>query len=70
MVMGDDVTLSGEHTMQHTDHVSQNCTFEAYVTLLTNITSINLIKLKKRKEKQASTMLTLMRFGGDKSRKK
>ena len=39
----DDLTWGGGHTTQYTDHVSQNCTLETYMILLTNITSINLI---------------------------
>ena len=44
MMMEDDWTLGGGHTIQYTDNVSQNCTFETYIILLTNVTSINLIK--------------------------
>lgn len=36
MVVGDDLTLSGGHTMQHTDHESLQGTFEAYMVLLTS----------------------------------
>ena len=43
MVMEDDLTLGGEHTVQYTDHVSQKCTLEI---ILTNVTPINLINLK------------------------
>ena len=43
MVMEDDLTLGGGHTMQYTDHVSQKCALELYIILLTNITPINLI---------------------------
>ena len=31
------------HTMRYTDHVSQKCTLEPYIILLTNVTPINLI---------------------------
>ena len=41
MMTGGDLTLDGEHTMQHTDDVSQNCTPETYVILLTSVTAIN-----------------------------
>ena len=43
MVTEDDLTLGGGHTMQYTDHVSQNYTTETYIILLTNVTPINLI---------------------------
>ena len=35
--------LGGGPPMQHTDDVPQNCTFETYVILLTNVTPIHLI---------------------------
>ena len=38
-----DLTLGGGHTMQYTDDVSQKCTLEICMILLTNITSIHLI---------------------------
>ena len=41
MVTKEDLTLGGERTMQHTDDVSQNCTPETYVILLTSVTAIN-----------------------------
>ena len=47
MVTEGDLTLGGEHTMQFTDDVSQNCTFETYIILLTDVTPINLIKFFK-----------------------
>ena len=31
MVMERDLTLGGEHTVQQTDDVLQNCAFETYV---------------------------------------
>ena len=34
-------------TMQYSDDVSQNCTLETCIILLTNVTPINLIKEKK-----------------------
>ena len=45
MVMKGDLILGGEHTMQCTDHVSQKCTLETYMILLTNVTPINLINI-------------------------
>ena len=45
MGMEGDLTLGGEHTMQYTDGVLQNCTLKTYMILLTNITLINLIKI-------------------------
>ena len=38
-----DFTLGGGQTMQYTHDVSQNCTLETYIILLTNVTPINLI---------------------------
>ena len=46
MVKEDDVHLSGGQTMQHTDHISWQCTLETYITVLTNVTPTNLIKTK------------------------
>ena len=37
MVTEEDLTLGGKHTMQCTDHVSQSCTIETYIILLTII---------------------------------
>ena len=36
--------LGGEHTIQNTDDVLQNCTLETYIILLTSVTPINSIK--------------------------
>ena len=44
MMMEDKFTVSGRHTIQYTDQVSQKCTPETYMILLTNIAAINLIK--------------------------
>ena len=44
MVMEYDQNLGGRQAMQYTDHVSQKCTLETYIMLLTNVTSIYLIK--------------------------
>ena len=46
MVM-EDLTWGGEHTMQYTNDVLQNCTSETYIILLTNVTPINSIKNQK-----------------------
>ena len=50
MVMEDDLTLSGGHTVQYTDLVLQKCAVETYMILLTNVTPINLIKIIKIKK--------------------
>ena len=39
-----DLTLAGRHAMQYTGHVSQKCTLETYIILLTNVTPINLME--------------------------
>ena len=44
MVVEDSLTLRGWHTVQYTDPVSQKCTPETYMILLTNVATINLIK--------------------------
>ena len=36
--MEGDLTWSGEHTIQHTADVLQNCTPDTYIILLTNVT--------------------------------
>ena len=41
--MEGDLTWGGEHTIQYTDDVLQNCTPEIYIILLTNVTPINVI---------------------------
>ena len=46
MVMEGDMTWGGEHTIQYADDVSQNCTLETYMILLTDVTPINSIKVK------------------------
>ena len=43
MVTEGDLTLGGQPTVQYTHAVSQNCTFETYIILLTNVTPINLL---------------------------
>ena len=46
--MEGDLTWGGEHTIQYTDDVLQNCTPETYITLLTNVTPVNIIKKSKK----------------------
>ena len=41
MMIERDLTWGGEHTIQYTDNVLQNCTPETYIILLTNVTPIN-----------------------------
>ena len=48
MLMEGDLTWGGEHTIQYTDDVSQNCTLEIYTVLLTNVTQIKSIKKSLR----------------------
>ena len=43
MEMEGDLTWGGEHTIQYTDDVLQNCTPEDYITISTNVTPINSI---------------------------
>ena len=47
MVMEGELTWGGEHTVQYTDEVLQNCTPETSTILLTNVIPINSIKKKK-----------------------
>ena len=42
--MEGDLTWGGEHTVQCTENVLQNCTPETYIISLINVTPINLIK--------------------------
>ena len=51
MVMERNLTQGGEHTMQYTDDVLQNCAPETYIILLSHVTPINSIK-NKDKNKQ------------------
>ena len=46
-----DLTLDGEHTMQYTDDVLQNCSSETCIILLTNIPPINWINKKTKLNK-------------------
>ena len=41
MVMEEGLTCDGENTIKYKDDVSQNCTPETYVILLTSVTPIN-----------------------------
>ena len=41
MVMEGDLIWDGEHTIQYTDDILQNCKPETYMILLTNVTPIN-----------------------------
>ena len=47
MEIEEGLTLGGEHTMQYTEDVLQNCIFETYIILLTKVTLRNLIKIFK-----------------------
>ena len=51
MVMEEDLTGGGEHTVQYAGDAFQNCTPETYIIVLINVTPINSIQFKKRKEK-------------------
>ena len=51
MVMEGDLALGGEHTIQYSVDVSQNCTPETYIILLINVTTIKSIKNLKRSKK-------------------
>ena len=44
MIMEGDLPLGGEHTIQYTDDVLENCALETYIIVLTNVTPINSIK--------------------------
>ena len=59
VMMEGDQSLSGEHTMQYTDVLLQNCIPETDVILLTNVTPINLIFLKKRDAREKMTQKLL-----------
>ena len=48
--MEGDLTWSGEHTVQYTNDVLQNCEPETYIVSLTNITLINSIKKQLKKQ--------------------
>ena len=48
MVMQGVVTWGGEHAIQYTDDVLQNCTPDTYLILLANVTPINAINKKSK----------------------
>ena len=52
MVMEGDLTWGGEHTIQYSDDILQNCTSETYRILLTNVTPLKSIKIKRDKERK------------------
>ena len=43
--MEGDLISAGEHTIQYTVDVLQNCALKTYIILLTNATPINTIKI-------------------------
>lgn len=47
IMMEDDLAFGGGPLMQYTDDVSQKCTLETCITLLTNITPVHSIKILK-----------------------
>ena len=48
MVMEGDLTWGGEHTIQYTDIVLQNCVPETYILLLANVTPVKFnLKINK-----------------------
>ena len=47
MVIKEGLTWGGQHTVQYTDDVLQNCILETYIILLTNVTPGNSIKIEK-----------------------
>ena len=51
MVTEGDLTLGGEHTVQHTDDAFQHCTPATYIILLTNGTPVNSIFFNQRMDK-------------------
>ena len=46
--MDGDLILAGEHTIQYTDGVLENCTLKTHIMLVTNIIPINSVKIKKK----------------------
>ena len=62
----------GEHTVQYTNDVLQNCTPKTYIILLTNVTPINSIQiLKNLIDPDSSTVMTRGERGvGEKKRVK
>ena len=53
--MEGDLTWAGEHTVQYTFDVLQNCTHETYIILLTNVNPINSIKNKYKVSRACMT---------------
>ena len=51
--MKGDLTWGGEHTVQCTDDVLQDCAPEACIILLTCVTPVNLIKSKENEGSEA-----------------
>ena len=54
MEMDGHLTWRGEHTIQCTGDVLQNCSPEMYKNLVTSVTPINSIKRKIKKDKSNS----------------
>ena len=52
MVIDEDLTWGGEHTIQCTDGVLWNCAPETCIILLTSVTSINSIKRKTTEDQR------------------
>ena len=50
MVMEGDLALGGEHTIQHTAALLQNCTPETCIILSTNVTPICSTEKKKQRD--------------------
>lgn len=59
MVM-EDTTQGGEHTMQDTHDVLQNCTPTTYIILFASVTTINSIKQQFEETEQASVLKSEM----------
>ena len=60
MVMDKDLTWGGEHTIQCTDDVLQNCALETCTVLLTSVTSISSIKRKESHILETTLLLATM----------
>lgn len=56
MATEEDLTLGGDCTMQYTEGVLQNCTFDPYIMLLNNISPIPLIKNISKEQKKKEKM--------------
>ena len=59
--MGEDSTGGGEHTIQYTDDVLQNCTPKTYIILLASVTPMKSIKINH--EKPISSVTGCLRKG-------